>query len=1046
MLRINALRQGFAGRAAVQLSAKRGLATKYAELTVGIPKETFDLEKRVAASPATVALLKKAGFKSVLIQSGAGVGASYEDKDYVKAGATIVPSAGEALGANVVIKLRPPSMAEVGLLKGDGQTLVSFAYPAQNGELVNALAAKKMNLFAMDQIPRTLSRGQTYDALSSQANIAGYRAVVEASNEFGRFFAGQMTAAGKVPPARVLVLGGGVAGLAAIQTAKHMGAIVLGFDVRAAASEQIEAMGAKFLKVEFEEDGSGAGGYAKEMSAEWHAAARAMLTKQCESVDILISTALIPGRKAPTLITKEMVAKMGNGSVTVDLAAEAGGNIETTVMDKRIVTENGVICLGYTDLPSRLARTSSDLFANNITKFLLSIGPFSTKIKDEFTIDHKDEAVRGMLVLENGEMMWPPPKKELPPAPVVAAVVEEVVVPVVPLSPYDQYMKSALRTTAFSAGYLGLASGVAPPILATFGLSTIIGYYTVYGVAPALHSPLMAVTNAISGMTAVGGLTLVGGGVFPHSTSELLGAGAVAISTVNIVGGFLVTKKMLDLFKRPDDPAEHTELYAIPVAATLGGYGLAGLAGAADLAPAVSLLSGLCCIGGVAGLSSQKTARLGNVLGQSGVALGMGTTLGVLSPDPGTALQIAGLLGAGGGVGYLVASKVGPTELPQTVAAFHSLVGVAAAATAIGEYSHLVHAGKTVDLPTSIALYAATWIGGITATGSVIAFGKLNGGLSSTPLSLPGRDYLNMTMAAASVGAGAVFCADPSPETGMAALGAATGLSGALGLHMTASIGGADMPVVITVLNSYSGWALCAEGFMLENPLLTIVGALIGSSGAILTHIMCEAMNRDISSVIMGGYGTKSSGKKGDAMVFHGEHTEVDVAEAATMMKEAGSIIIVPGYGLAVAKAQYAIAEMAVMLRDQGIKVRFAVHPVAGRMPGQLNVLLAEAGVPYDIVEEMEEINPHFPETDLAIVVGANDTVNSAALEDPNSVIAGMPVVEVWKAKQCIVMKRSMGSGYAGVDNPVFFKPNTNMLLGDAKKTCDALKIELMKK
>ena len=1039
MLRVQWVRS-----AAARVTARRFSGVKYETLSVGIPKETTDLEKRVAASPATVALMKKAGFGDVRVESGAGALATYADADYAAAGATIV-DAGAAFGADVVLKLRPPSAGEVAQL-GDGKTLVSFVYPGQNEALVESLAAKKSTVFAMDCIPRTLSRGQTYDALSSQANISGYRAVVEASNEFGRFFAGQMTAAGKVPPAKVLVLGGGVAGLAAIQAAKNMGAVVRGFDVRAAAAEQIEAMGATFLKVDFEEDGSGAGGYAKEMSAEWHAAAAAMLAKQCAEVDIVVTTALIPGRKAPVMITEDMVAAMGAGSVTVDLAAEAGGNVATTVKDARVVTPNGVTCLGYTDLPSRLARTSSDLYANNITKFMLSIGPFTTKVKDEFAVDYEDEAVRGMLVLDQGSLTWPPP----PPAPPVVAAaaaeadVEEAPPPPPPPQPYDVYMQSALRTSGGAAAMLALGGGIAPPILATFSLSTIIGYYTVFGVAPALHSPLMAVTNAISGMTAVGGLTLVGGGVVPSTGAQVLGATAVGISTVNIVGGFLVTKKMLDLFKRPDDPDEHYELYAIPVVGSLGAYGVAGMAGLGDLAPVVSLMSGLCCIGGIAGLSDQNTARAGNALGQAGVALGMGATLGTLHPDPGTALQIAGLLGVGGGAGYVIASNVGPTSLPQTVAAFHSLVGIAAAATAVGEYMHLAEhcppSGMAIDGVTNASLYLATWIGGITATGSVVAFGKLNGNLGSAALQLPNRDQINMAMGAASLGAGALFMANPSPATGLACLGAATGLSGALGLHMTASIGGADMPVVITVLNSYSGWALCAEGFMLDNPLLTIVGALIGSSGAILTHIMCEAMNRDIGSVILGGFGEAA---KGPAMEITGEHTEIDVDQCVAMLKDASDVIIVPGYGLAVAKAQYAVADIAKALGDAGIRTRFAIHPVAGRMPGQLNVLLAEAGVDYEIVEEMEDINDDFPECDVAMVIGANDTVNSAALEDPNSLIAGMPVIEVWKAKQSIVMKRSMGVGYAGADNPVFYKPNNAMLLGDAKATCDAIRAKL---
>jgi len=277
---------------------------------------------------------------------------------------------------------------------------------------------------------------------------------------------------------------------------------------------------------------------------------------------------------------------------------------------------------------------------------------------------------------------------------------------------------------------------------------------------------------------------------------------------------------------------------------------------------------------------------------------------------------------------------------------------------------------------------------------------------------------------------------------GFIALFFAAILSATLGLHVTASIGGGDVPVVITVLNSYSGWALCAEGFMLDSALLTIVGALIGSSGAILTHIMCVAMNRDIVHVILGGYG--SVAKSPSAMSLeHGEHTEIDLDAAATMLKEAFSVVIVPGYGLAVAKAQYAVAEIAKILNDSGVKTRFAIHPVAGRMPGQLNVLLAEAGVPYDIVFEMDEINDELPSTDIALVIGANDTVNSAAVEDPNSIIAGMPVIQVWKAKQSIVMKRTMGSGYAGAQNPVFFKHNNAMLLGDAKKMCDGLRSKL---
>lgn len=907
-------------------------------------------------------------------------------------------------------------------------------HPAQNKELVQQLQDQKATVFAMDCIPRTLSRGQTYDALSSQANISGYRAVLEASHEFGRFLAGQMTAAGKVPPAKVLVIGTGVAGLAAVQTAKNMGAVVRAFDVRPVTKEQVEAMGAQFLEVNFQEDGSGAGGYAKEMSPEWHAAAREMLTKQCAECDIVITTALIPGRKAPIMVTEEMVKGMKSGSVTVDLAAETGGNIETTVTHEKIVTPNGVTCLGYTDLPSRLPTTSSSLYANNISKFLLSTGPQTTQEAGYYYIDHEDEAVRGMLVLENGEMMYPAP---LPPPPPPKEEKKEVVEVIDYKAPYVQGAKNA---GLVSAGLLGMGM-VAPDaafssMLTTFALSNVIGVQVVLGVTHALHSPLMAVTNAISGTTALGGMHL-----YTHATgatATILGAAATTLSTVNIVGGFIVTTKMLDMFKRDSDPPEYYHYYGAPAAATMVLYGAGKLTGKfPEMDAAASTLSGLLCIGGIAGLASQDTARLGAVSGQAGVALGVASTLGHLSPSMGTTAGIAGLMGVGAVAGKYIGDRVEPTSLPQTVAAFHSLVGLAASSAAIGDYLNAPDPTQ-LDGVHLASIYLATVIGSVTATGSLVAFGKLDGRLESTPLKLDYRDRLNMGLGAATAGAGAVVMGAPEIGTGMAALSGAFTTSGVLGWHMTASIGGADMPVVITVLNSYSGWALCAEGFMLDMPILTTVGALIGCSGAALTKIMCDAMNRDIVSVILGGYGTKATGT-GEAMQFTGEATMTSVDATVQQLTEAESVIIVPGYGLAVAHAQYPLKELVETLTDQGKKVRFAIHPVAGRMPGQLNVLLAEAGVPYDIVEEMEEINDDFDETDLTMVIGANDTVNSSALEDPNSQIAGMPVLHVWNSKQVIVMKRSLAAGYAGVDNPVFLKDNTDMLLGDAKDSVEKL-------
>ncbi|XP_042365178.1 NAD(P) transhydrogenase, mitochondrial-like [Plectropomus leopardus] len=1065
----------FSGVSSVKLQSSRGIKSSclrffrthqalgqcaspgipYKQLTVGVPKEIFQNERRVALSPAGVQALIKQGF-NVVVESGAGEPSKFPDEQYTQAGATI-KDLKDVMASDVLVKVRAPifnpdlGVHEVEMMK-DAATLISFIYPAQNPELMDMLSQKKATVLAMDQVPRvTIAQG--YDALSSMANIAGYKAVVLAANNFGRFFTGQITAAGKVPPAKVLIIGGGVAGLAAAGSARAMGAIVRGFDTRAAALEQFKSLGAEPLEVDIKESGEGQGGYAKEMSKEFIEAEMKLFAKQCLDVDIVITTALIPGKRAPILITKPMIESMKDGSVVVDLAAEAGGNIETTVPGE-LSLHKGVTHIGYTDLPSRLPTQSSTLYSNNITKLMRAISPdkdnFYLDVKEEFDYGTMDHVVRGSIVMQDGKNLFPAPQPNNVPtaAPPKPKTVQELQKEkAAQISPFRATLTTAGVYTGGAATMMGL--GLSAPnaaftqMVTTFGLAGIVGYHTVWGVTPALHSPLMSVTNAISGLTAVGGLSLMGGSYTPTTTAETLAVLAAFISSVNIAGGFLVTKKMLDMFKRPSDPPEYNYLYLLPGGVFVGGYA-AALQSGYNIEQMMYLGSGLCCVGALAGLSNQSTARLGNALGMIGVAGGIAATLGALKPSPELLAQMSAAMAVGGSTGLAIAKKIQITDLPQLVAAFHSLVGLAAVLTCVAEYmiEYPHFATDPAANLTKIIAYIGTYIGGITFSGSLVAYGKLQGILNSAPLMLPGRHALNGTLMAASIGGMIPYMMDPSYTTGITCLGSVSALSAVMGVTLTAAIGGADMPVVITVLNSYSGWALCAEGFLLNNNLLTIVGALIGSSGAILSYIMCVAMNRSLANVILGGYGTSSTGT-GKPMEITGTHTEVNVDQTVDMIKDAQNIIITPGYGLCAAKAQYPIAELVKMLTEAGKNVRFGIHPVAGRMPGQLNVLLAEAGVPYDIVLEMEEINEDFPETDLVLVIGANDTVNSASQEDPNSIIAGMPVLEVWKSKQVVVMKRSLGVGYAAVDNPIFYKPNTAMLLGDAKKTCDALQAKV---
>jgi NAD(P) transhydrogenase subunit beta len=448
------------------------------------------------------------------------------------------------------------------------------------------------------------------------------------------------------------------------------------------------------------------------------------------------------------------------------------------------------------------------------------------------------------------------------------------------------------------------------------------------------------------------------------------------------------------------------------------------------------------------GLSNQETARRGNLYGMVGMSLAvLATVFGPQVTAEGVPMIVGAML-VGALIGLYAARKVQMTQMPELVALMHSMVGMAAALVGYATYvdpeaaqhldgaAHAIHAGE---------IYIGIFIGAVTFSGSVAAFGKLSGRIGGSPLLLPARHGLNLAGLIAVIYFGREFMNAHTVQEGMLPLFGMTAIALLFGIHMVMAIGGADMPVVVSMLNSYSGWAAAATGFMLSNDLLIVIGALVGSSGAILSYIMCNAMNRSFISVIAGGFGTTAAAPKaaGGPAEPVGEVSPILAAETAELLRDAKNVIVVPGYGMAVAQAQHTVFEITKHLRAKGVNVRFGIHPVAGRMPGHMNVLLAEAKVPYDIVFEMDELNDDFPNTDVAIVIGANDIVNPAAQDDPTSPIAGMPVLEVWKARTSIVMKRSMASGYAGVDNPLFYKENNRMLFGDAKKMLDEVLMAL---
>ncbi|HLA35017.1 MAG TPA: Re/Si-specific NAD(P)(+) transhydrogenase subunit alpha [Rhodocyclaceae bacterium] len=531
-------------------------------LTIGVVRETAAGEKRVATVPEVVEKLIKLGFK-VAVESGAGDAANFSDDTYRAAGAEVIQNAAQLWSsADIVFKVRAPSAEEVGLMR-EGGTLVSFVWPAQNPELMKQLAAKKATVLAIDALPRTLSRAQKMDALTSQAGVAGYRAVIEAANAFGRFFNGQITAAGKVPPAKVFIAGAGVAGLAAIGTAAGLGAIVRANDTRAEVADQVVSLGGEFVKVDYEEEGSGGGGYAKVMSEGFQQAQREMYAKQAREVDIVITTALIPGKPAPRLITAEMVKSMKPGSVIVDMAAEQGGNCELTEPGQ-VVVKHGVTIVGYTDLVSRLAKQSSTLYATNLFRLAEELCKTKDGIID---VNMEDDAIRGLTVVKNGEITWPAPAPKLPAAPVAA---KPAAAPKAPAkagghgaSSEPASVKSLAMTFGFGALAFLFIGAYAPAAflahLTVFALACFVGYMVVWNVTPALHTPLMSVTNAISSIIAIGALIqvappLLDGIVGESGRPELWIRGmavfGLVLTAINMFGGFAVTQRMLAMFRK----------------------------------------------------------------------------------------------------------------------------------------------------------------------------------------------------------------------------------------------------------------------------------------------------------------------------------------------------------------------------------------------------------------------------------------------------------------------------------------------------------------
>ena len=978
---------------------------RFDRVKIAVAKETRDGEARVAMVPELVAKLTGLGY-DVAVEPGAGLHALLADEEYAAAGATVDAAAFE--GADLVVSVQPLTAEQIRRL-ARGTTTISFLPTTQEQATVVELRDAGITAHAVELIPR-ISRAQSMDALSSQALVSGYRCAIVAAGMLRRFFPLNMTAAGTVQPAEVVVLGAGVAGLQAIATAKRLGAVVRAYDVRAAAAEEIRSMGAKSIDLDLDTL-EGAGGYAREMTEDRAARQRELLTPYIAAADALITTAAVPGRTAPMLVTREMVEQMKPGSVVVDLAAESGGNVEGSVAGEVVRIGNAQVW-GGRNVPSQMPGPASRLYAQNVVNLVTLMTGKDDDGVGVFSPDYADEILSGSCVTQDGRIVHDNTREAIEgPTDAVGAGAAEPEPEPQPSRPSSPTCPTTRRPTSDPRHRSGLADDLRAQRLRRHrgdlqGLLDAAHAPDVRSQRHPRHHPARRDPGDRHHRQQPGADRRPGrdrAGVGEH-------------------GGRLRGH-------RPD---------AADVRPQEAGREEGRPDGRGSLMPTwiqlVFLACGVCFILALKGLSGPKTARNGNLLGAAAavVACLMPFFWSDLHLQHVPLIIAAIVVGTVGGV--YGAQRVQMTQMPQMVALFNGVGGGAAALVALLELHDTV-GGGCGDAPwfTLAATAFTIAVGSISFAGSVVTFAKLQELMTSRPVVFPGLRYLFPIAAGAVVVLGIRLVIAPHMWIGIL-----IGLLGLLlGLLLVLPVGGADVPIVISMLNAFTGLTVAAGGYVLSNVLLLIAGTLVGASGTFLTLLMASAMGRSVANILFGalkGGSTLGAGEASDRPV-----KSVNPEDAAIMLAYADRVIIVPGYGLAVAQAQHTLRELVDVLGEKGIEVDYAIHPVAGRMPGHMNVLLAEAQVPYEQLREMDEINGDFKDTDVVLIVGANDVVNPAAKTTPGAPIYGMPILNADEARQVIFMKRSMRPGFAGIENELLFDEKTSLLFGDAKDSMGKL-------